>query len=166
MTIKSKHIHSAPWISEDSRYEITALLQERLADSIDLMLQVRQAHWNVRRPVSLALTEWLGKVFTDTSMYVDIIAERIVQLGGLAHGTIRVAAKNSSLPVYPLDLSNGRKHIARLAHAITFYGEAIRKTFARSAQLGDGATADLLAQVLRGADASLWFVETHELVEH
>jgi starvation-inducible DNA-binding protein len=43
--------------------------------------------------------------------YVDMIAERGVSLGGMALGTARLAAANSSLPVLPLDLSDSRAFV-------------------------------------------------------
>lgn len=164
--MKLKLTHTRNGLPEKTRREITALLQERLADSIDLMMQAKQAHWNVKGPNFIALHELFDKVYTDTGVYVDVIAERIVQLGGIACGTIRTAAKHSSLPEYPLDISSGKKHVAELAHAIAFYGEAIRKAIALSTQLKDADTADIFTQVSRGADMNLWFVEAHEQAEH
>ena len=128
--MKTKLTHTRNSLPEKVRIEIVALLQERLADSIDLMMQAKQAHWSVKGPNFIALHELFDKVYTDTGVYVDLIAERIVQLGGKVQGTIRVAAKKSSLPEYPLDISSGRKHVAELAHAIAFYGELIRKAIA------------------------------------
>jgi starvation-inducible DNA-binding protein len=142
------------------------LLQERLADSIDLMMQAKQAHWNVKGENFIALHELFDKVYVDTGKYVDTIAERIVQLGGIARGTIRVAAKTSSLPEYPLDITSGKKHVAELAHAIAFYGELIRKGIDQANKLNDADTADIFTEVSRGADSNLWFVEAHEQKEH
>ncbi len=145
---------------------MAALLQKRLADSIDLMLEAKQAHWNVKGPHFIALHELFDKVYSDTAKYVDLVAERIVQLGGIAQGTVREAAKESSLPEYPLDISCGKKHVAELAHALAFYGELIRKGIALATELGDADTADILTEVSRGADSNLWFVEAHEQDEH
>ena len=163
--MKKKLTHTRNSLPEKTRIEITALLQERLSDSIDLMLQAKQAHWNVKGPNFIALHELFDKVYIETGGYVDVIAERIVQLGGIAQGTIRVAAKKSSLPEYPLDITSCKKHVAELAHAIAFYGELIRKAIALSTHLKDADTADIFTQVSRGADANLWFVEAHEQSE-
>lgn len=163
--MKNKLTHTRNSLPEKTRIEIAALLQERLSDSIDLMLQAKQAHWNVKGPNFIALHELFDKVYIDISGYVDVIAERIVQMGGIAQGTIRVAAKKSSLPEYPLDITSCKKHVAELAHAIAFYGELIRKAIALSTQLKDADTADIFTQVSRGADANLWFVEAHEQSE-
>ena len=164
--MKTKLTHTRNGIPKKTRLEIAALLQARLADSIDLMMQAKQAHWNVKGPHFFALHELFDKVYTDTGVYVDTIAERIVQLGGVAKGTIRAAAKASGMPEYPLDISSGHKHVAELAHALAFYGEMIREAITLSTELGDAGTADLFTQVSRGADLNLWFVEAHEQSEN
>lgn len=163
--MKNKLTHTRNSLPEKIRIEVAALLQERLADSIDLMMQAKQAHWSVKGPNFIALHELFDKVYIETGGYVDLIAERIVQLGGIAQGTIRVAAKKSSLPEYPLDITSGKKHVTELAHAIAFYGELIRKAIAQATQLEDADTADIFTEVSRGADMNLWFVEAHEQVE-
>ncbi len=163
--MKTKLTHTRNSLPEKNRLEITALLQERLADSIDLMLVAKQAHWNVKGPNFIALHELFDRVFTDTVRYVDVIAERIVQLGGTAVGTVRAVAKLSSLPDYPLDISSASKHVAGLAHEISYFGELVRKSMVQVAQLEDAGTVDILTEISRGADNNLWFVEAHEQVE-
>ena len=164
--MKTKLTHTRNSLPEKTRLEMAALLQDRLADSIDLMMQAKQAHWNVKGPNFIALHELFDKVYTETGEHVDIMAERIVQLGGVARGTVRVAAEKSTLPEYPMDISSGRKHVAELAHAIAFYGEQVRKAIETANQLQDADTADIFTEVSRSADSSLWIVEAHEQAEH
>src|SRR6266849_6292995 len=88
-------------LSEAIRVKAVKLLNARLADAIDLQTQTKQAHWNVKGPHFIALHELFDKVNEDVEDHVDEIAERVVQLGGVAEGTARMAAKCSSLPEYP-----------------------------------------------------------------
>jgi len=97
---------------------------------------------------------------------VDLIAERIVQLGGIAEGTIRLAAKKSKLPEYPLDISGGNEHVAALSHALAVFGELARKSIDQANELKDVDTADILTEISRGADKYLWFVEAHAQADH
>jgi len=83
------------------RIKSVELLNARLADAIDLQTQTKQAHWNLKGPHFIALHELFDKINEDVEDYVDEIAERAVQLGGVAEGTARVAAKRSSLSEYP-----------------------------------------------------------------
>ena len=85
------------------RSKVIATLGDRLADATDLMLQTKQAHWNVKGPSFIALHELFDKINEAAEEWVDLIAERIVQLGGTAEGTVQATARRTSLESYPLD---------------------------------------------------------------
>src|SRR5256885_642995 len=94
-------------LPETARREAVGLLNQRLADCIDLQTQCKQAHWNVKGPSFIALHQLFDEINEAVEDYVDLIAERVVQLGGVAEGTARVVADRSSLDVYPLVLTTG-----------------------------------------------------------
>src|ERR1700756_4540290 len=98
-------------LSESIRTKMVQLLNARLADAIDLQTQMKQAHWNVKGPTFIALHELFDKINEDVEDYVDLIAERVVQLGGTALGTARSIVQRSQLTEYPLDIGNGRDHV-------------------------------------------------------
>src|SRR6516162_261927 len=93
--------------------------------------------------------------------YVDDIAERAVQLGGVAEGTARMAAKRSSLAEYPAKAVDGRSHVEALSSALAAFGKAARKAIDTANEIGDLDTADLFTEISRGTDKWLWFVEAH-----
>ena len=103
------------------------LLNARLADCIDLQTQTKQAHWNVKGPNFIALHELFDKINEDVEDYVDDIAERAVQLGGVAEGTARMVAEASSLAEYPAKTVDGRSHVEALSSALAAFGKAVRK---------------------------------------
>ena len=164
--MKTGLIYSRHSLPEKTRIEVAALLQERLADSINLMMQVKQAHWNVKGLNFIAMHELFDMVFNDTGRYVNVLAERIVQLGGIAQGPVLVVAKNSPPSGEAWDASSNKRHVAQLAHEISFYGELIRQGIDQANKLNDADTADILTEISRGADNNLWFVEAHEQIEH
>ena len=88
-------------ISEQRRSELSALMNQQLANAVDLQTQMKQAHWNVKGPHFIGLHELFDQIDEAVEGYVDLIAERIVQLGGIAEGTARVAAERSRLEEYP-----------------------------------------------------------------
>jgi starvation-inducible DNA-binding protein len=112
----------------NTRSEVIGLINRRLADIIDLQTQLKQAHWNVKGPHFIGLHELFDKVAEDVENYVDLIAERIVQLGGIAEGTVRVAAERSRLDEYPLDIADGTAHIEAVARALSTFGREARMT--------------------------------------
>src|SRR5207247_10318549 len=88
-------------LPEASRSKVIGLCNDRLADAIDLQTQCKYAHWNVKGSNFIALHELFDKVNEDVEDYVDLIAERAVQLGGLAEGTARMVGKRSNRSEYP-----------------------------------------------------------------
>jgi starvation-inducible DNA-binding protein len=148
-------------LPEATRVETVELLNARLADCIDLQTQVKQAHWNVKGPNFIALHELFDKINEAVEEYVDDIAERTVQLGGVAEGTARLVAKRSSLTEYPANTVNGRSHAEALSSALAAFGAAVRNAIDQANELGDQDTADLFTEVSRGVDKWLWFVEAH-----
>ena len=93
--------------------------------------------------------------------YVDMIAERIVQLGGVAEGTVRVSAAHSRLAAYPLAIAEGMAHVEAVARALSTFGQAARSTINEADELDDADTADLFTEISLGIDKGLWFVEAH-----
>src|SRR5215471_8428684 len=148
-------------LSEGTRAKAIDLLNARLADCIDLQTQCKQAHWNVKGPNFIALHELFDKVNEAVEDYVDDIAERAVQLGGVAEGTARMVAKRSGLAEYPAKAVDGRSHVEALSSALAAFGKAARQAIEQSNELGDLDTADLFTEVSRGIDKWLWVVEAH-----
>jgi len=148
-------------LPEGTRVKAVDLLNARLADCKDLQTQIKQAHWNVKGLNFISLHLLFDKINDDVENYVDEIAERAVQLGGVAEGTARMVAKRSSLAEYPASAVDGRSHVDALSSALAAFGKAARKAIGEADELGDLDTADLFTEVSRGIDKWLWFVEAH-----
>jgi len=148
-------------ISPERRSELNALMNQRLADAVDLQMQMKQAHWNVKGPHFIGLHELFDQIDEAVESYVDLIAERIVQLGGIAEGTVRVAAQRSRLEEYPLFIADGQAHVEAVSKALSTFGHEARETIAQADQLEDADTADIFTEISRGIDKWLWFVEAH-----
>src|SRR5438045_1963894 len=149
-------------LPEDKRVEVIGLLNQRLAEAIDLQTQCKQAHWNVKGPSFIGLHKLFDDVNEDVETYVDLIAERVVQLGGIAEGTIGAAEQRSKLPDYPIGIASGLEHVAALSDALSAFGRAARISIAEMDELEDAASADMLTGISRGVDKWLWFVEAHQ----
>jgi starvation-inducible DNA-binding protein len=149
-------------LPESARLEAVGLLNQRLADCIDLQTQCKQAHWNVKGPSFIALHKLFDEINEDVEEYVDLLAERVVQLGGIAEGTIGVVAKRSTLIDYPLALSAGSEHVAALSDALAMFGRSVRVGIEEMNELEDADSADILTEISRGVDKWLWFVEAHQ----
>jgi len=149
-------------IPADARSQIADLLNRRLADCIDLQTQCKQAHWNVKGPGFIGLHKLFDDINTDVEEYVDLVAERVVQLGGVAEGTARCVAERSTLREYPLEISSAEDHVDALSSALALFGRACREGIDQLDELGDADGADILTEISRGIDKWLWFVEAHQ----
>ncbi len=148
-------------IKNESREKLVGILNERLADSIDLKSQAKQAHWNVKGMNFIALHELFDQVAGEVETYTDMIAERVTVLGGTAEGTVRVSAQKSSLAQYPMEITDGRDHVDALSTALADFSKKTRANIGDADEAGDMVTADLFTEVARGTDKLLWFVEAH-----
>lgn len=148
-------------IPKKARVELNALINQRLADVIDLQLQLNQAHWNVKGPNFIGLHELFDKIAEEVEDYTDTVAERIVQLGGIAEGTVRTAASRPRIEEYPLTIADGVAHVEAVAKALSTFGHEVRTTIDEANALDDADTADIFTEVSRGIDKWLWFVEAH-----
>jgi starvation-inducible DNA-binding protein len=142
-------------LARDIRKPMVDLLNDNLATAVDLSLQAKLAHWNVKGPSFMPLHELFDKLHEEAGEWVDDIAERAVQLGGVAEATLEV------LPDYSLALSSGRDHVEAVSRALATFGASVRSAIDRADQAGDMDTADLFTEVSRGVDKMLWFVEAH-----
>ena len=113
-------------LPEEQQAKLLELLNRRLADAIDLQLQSRQASWNVKGPHFMALRGLFDKVAQGVEEDANLIAARIVQLGGMAEGTAQVVVGRSSLDRYRLATANGQGHIDALATTLTAFGRHVR----------------------------------------
>jgi len=148
-------------LPEQTRSKVVELLNARLADAVDLQTQIKQAHWNVKGPDFIQLHELFDEINEDAEEYVDLIAERAVQLGGVALGTARNAARGSQLKEYPLNISTGRDHVDAVSSALSVFGKLARQAIDSAEELRDKDSADIFTEISRGVDKWLWFVEAH-----
>jgi starvation-inducible DNA-binding protein len=148
-------------LPENVRLEVIALLNDTLADGLDLALQAKQAHWNVKGPHFLPLHELFDKLYEEATEWNDLAAERAAQLGGLAEGTLQSVSGRTRLAPYKIDLTSGKDHLEALSEALASYARSVRKSIDASAAAGDAGTADLFTEISREADKVLWFLDSH-----
>ncbi len=148
-------------LPEKVRSQVIDLLNQRLADAVDLETQAKQAHWNVKGPSFIALHKLFDEIHASVDEYADLLAERVVQLGGVAHGLAREAAENSELSEYPRTIADGAEHVNALAGALAEFGAHIRRASDETEELGDQDASDICTEISRGVDKWLWFVEAH-----
>jgi starvation-inducible DNA-binding protein len=148
-------------LGENTRRQMSDLLNARLADALDLAGQCKQAHWNVKGPNFSALHELFDKLHANVNLHVDTIAERVVALGGTALGTAPIVADKTTLPVYPTDIRSGRDHADRMSIAFAAFAKVTRAAIETAEEAGDAVSADLFTAVAAQTDKDLWMLDAH-----
>jgi starvation-inducible DNA-binding protein len=137
-------------------------LNADLADGIDLALVTKQAHWNIKGPQFIAVHEMLDGFRAELDTYVDTVAERVVQLGGTAMGTVQDVNKTSKLKAYPTDISAISDHLPALIERYSQVANRVRADIDTLDEAGDAGSADILTNYSRALDKALWFLESHQ----
>ena len=129
-------------VDEDTRRKLAALLNQTLADTSDLYSQTKQAHWNVKGKGFYQLHLLYDELAEKLEEPPDLVAERIVLLGGYAFGTVRMAAQNSRIAPFPGTDQTGDEDAMNDPSFLT-------------------PLADLYDRITHIADRGTWFVEAH-----
>lgn len=148
-------------ISKEHREHLVELLNQQLADTTDLYSQLKQAHWNVKGIGFQQVHELFDEQAELVEEYVDLLAERITLLGGVAMGTVRMAAKASTLPEFSAASHDVRAFLETVRDRMAAYAKTNRQALATAADLGEPTTEDLLTEISRGIDKQLYFLESH-----
>lgn len=134
------------------------LLNARLVGAVDLVLAVKQAHWNIKGRNFIGFHLLLDKVADRLRDISDMLAERAVVLGGIAKGTLQNVAERSELDAYPDDIVKIDDHVRELTSRLMAYGAELRVSIDTANDVGDEGTADLLTEASRIVDKDAWLV--------
>jgi starvation-inducible DNA-binding protein len=148
-------------LSLEARREVVGLLNQQLADTLDLYSQAKHAHWNVKGMHFFQLHKLFDELAKMLEEFGDVIAERATALGGTAMGSLRMAAATTALPEFPIETVEGMQVVEALVERVAAYSASAREAIERTEKLEDMATNDLFIDVARGADKFLSFLESH-----
>jgi starvation-inducible DNA-binding protein len=138
--------------------KVCETLNARLVDGLDLHMQIKVAHWNIKGPQFAALHPLFETFAVSLAVHNDTIAERAVTLGANAYGTARHVASKSRIPEYPQETKRDLEHVKLLAERIEIYLEGVRESRQIAEQQGDTDTADVFTQVVTEFEKHAWFL--------
>jgi starvation-inducible DNA-binding protein len=146
----------------EARAESCQLLNHVLADSIILYNLYKKHHWLMRGPTFYQLHLLLDKHAGDQLSLIDLMAERVQTLGGVAIADPRHVAEVTTVPRPPDGAEDVPSMLSRLLEAHEIVIEKVREAITKTADSRDDGTNDLLmSDVLRTNEIQVWFIAEH-----
>jgi starvation-inducible DNA-binding protein len=149
-------------LAQRVRAESVDNLNQLLADVMTLRDLYKKSHWQIAGPTFYQLHLLFDKHFGEQSELVDLIAERIMTLGGVSIAMAPDVAEMTLIPRPPKGREEVPVIISRLLHAHQIVLEETRTMAKQAAQQGDDGTNDILvSEVIRTNELQVWFVSEH-----
>jgi starvation-inducible DNA-binding protein len=149
-------------LSEETRRRSCSTLNRILADSSILYSLYKKHHWLVAGPTFYQLHLLFDKHATEQLELIDLLAERVQTLGGVAVGDPRHAAELTSIERPPDGAEDVPAMITRLLHAHETLIARVREAIAMTDDTEDWGSNDLLmSDVLRRNELQVWFIGEH-----
>lgn len=149
-------------LDTDTRQQSVANLNQLLADTITLRDLYKKHHWQVVGPTFYQLHLLYDKHYEEQSGLVDIIAERIQILGGVAVAMAHDVAELTSIPRPPRDREEAPVQVSRLLEAHQIILKNCHEYAKTAADAGDDGTNDVVvSDVMRTNELQVWFVSEH-----
>lgn len=147
------------------REEMTALLNQLLANSIQIRDMYKKHHWQVSGPTFYQLHLLFDKHFGEQLEQVDTIAERIQLLGGVSIAMGGDISKLTKIPSPPMGREEVPVQISRLLQAHKIIMQDCHDIAEAANKVGDDGTSDMvISDILRPNELQSWFIGQH-LVE-
>jgi starvation-inducible DNA-binding protein len=149
-------------LAHDSRAYSVGALNQLLADTIVLRDMYKKHHWQVSGPTFYQLHLLFDKHYEAQVEIVDLLAERVQSLGGVALAMGVDASEVTKIPRPPRGREEAPAQISRLLEAHSIILEQARASARRASELGDDGTNDLIvSDVIRGNELQVWFLAEH-----
>lgn len=149
-------------LSYNARMYSCQRLNQVLADTQILHSLYKKHHWLMRGQTFYQLHLLMDKHADEQTKLIDSIAERVQTLGGVAVGDPRHVAEITNVPRPPNGAEEVPAMLSRLLEAHETILEDSHDAAARTQELNDDGTNDLLvSEVIRTGELEAWFLAEH-----
>ncbi|MEV7227984.1 MULTISPECIES: DNA starvation/stationary phase protection protein [Polymorphospora] len=149
-------------LSYDARMYSCERVNRILSDTQILYALYKKHHWLMRGHTFYQLHLLLDKHAGEQLALIDMLAERVQTLGGVAVGDPRHVAEITKVPRPPDGAEEVPAMLSRLLEAHEMILTDAHDAAARVADMGDDGTNDILvSNVIRTGELQAWFIAEH-----
>jgi starvation-inducible DNA-binding protein len=149
-------------LAEGTRRASIENLNQLLANTMTLRDLYKKHHWQVSGRTFHQLHLLFDKHFNEQSELVDLLAERVMMLGGVSVAMSADVAETTLVPRPPKGREEPPVQLSRLLHAHEIVLKEARAMARQAAEAGDDGTNDLLVgSVIRTNEMQVWFAAEH-----
>lgn len=141
--------------------DVVDTLNYHVALAADLRSQVKQAHWNVVGPNFIALHHLFDEQAEFLLAHVDLFAERVRALRGVARGTVRMAAAGSPLDEIEADELPSDEAVRAILERFEVYSDSLTDAIGAAGKATDMSTQDIYIEAQRQVDLHAYFLRSH-----
>jgi len=149
-------------LEDNARAQSVEVLNQILADTMTLRDLYKKHHWQMSGATFYQLHLLLDKHYEEQAELVDMIAERIMALGGISIAMAPDVAEATKIPRPPKGREDVPTQLARILEAHEIILRACHEGAEAADEAGDDGTNDMLvSNVIRTNEPQVWFIAEH-----
>ncbi len=119
---------------------------------------LRGIHWNIRGKRFFDLHVKFEELYNDAQLKIDMIAERVLTLGGTPLHTFENYIKNNKL-VVGKNISNDEKAVHLIVTSLTDLLKIERKILNTSGEINDEGTNSMMSDFISEQEKTIWMMQ-------
>ncbi len=149
-------------LEDNARAQSVSILNQVLADTMTLRDMYKKHHWQMSGATFYQLHLLLDKHYEEQAALVDLVAERIMALGGISIAMAPDVAEMTTIPRPPKGREDVPTQLARLLDAHEIILRQAHEGAEAADESGDDGTNDLLvSNIVRTHEPQVWFLAEH-----
>jgi starvation-inducible DNA-binding protein len=118
---------------------------------------LRGIHWNIRGKRFFDLHVKFEELYTHSQLKIDLIAERVLTIGGTPLHTFEDYIKNNRL-VVGKNISNDEKAVQLIVDSLSALLKIEREILSKSAEINDEGTNSMMSDFIAEQEKTIWMM--------
>ena len=149
-------------LEDNARTQSVSILNQVLADTMTIRDLYKKHHWQMSGATFYQLHLLLDKHYEEQAALVDLVAERIMSLGGISLAMAPDVAEATKIPRPPKGREDVPTQLSRLLEAHQMILKEAHEGADAADEAGDDGTNDLLvSSIVRTNELQVWFIAEH-----